>query len=50
MAGKHNTRGEMENGYSVLVGEFKGKRPLGNVGVYEMIILKYILKKRGLMV
>jgi len=35
----------MRNAYNILVTQLEEKRPIGDLGVYEKIILKWILKK-----
>jgi hypothetical protein len=36
------THGEMRNAHKILVGNSEGKRPLGNLGLNGMIILRWI--------
>jgi hypothetical protein len=36
---------EMRNAYKILIGKFE-KRSLGDLSIYERIILKFILKNR----
>jgi hypothetical protein len=40
----------MRNANRILIGKLKGTDHLGNVGVYGRIILKWMLRKQGMMV